>query len=87
VASRPPSWYNASMGDSYPAVDESRDRLHRAGWSLGETRFGHLWQVDGVNGENAILATGATQAQAWWRACVLARAVAMLAGVREGHRR
>jgi hypothetical protein len=25
---------------SYPTVDESRDRLHRAGWSVGETAFG-----------------------------------------------
>jgi hypothetical protein len=22
------------------------DRLHRAGWSVGEARFGPLWQVD-----------------------------------------
>jgi hypothetical protein len=24
----------------YPAVDESRDRLRRAGWSAGEAAFG-----------------------------------------------
>jgi hypothetical protein len=28
-----------------------RDRLHRAGWSLGETCCGQRWQVDGENGE------------------------------------
>jgi hypothetical protein len=36
----------------FPAVDESRDRLRLAGWSLGETGFGSTWQVDGSNGEN-----------------------------------
>jgi hypothetical protein len=40
------------MSDTYPPVDESRDRLHRAGWSLGEACFGAVWQVDGANGEN-----------------------------------
>ena len=30
----------------YPSVDESRDRLHRAGWTLGETCFGERWQVE-----------------------------------------
>jgi hypothetical protein len=55
------------MSRAYPTVDECRDRLRRAGWSLGEDRCGATWQVDGRNGENALLATGATQAQAWWR--------------------
>ena len=27
-------------------VDECRDRLHRAGWSLGEARFGGTWLVN-----------------------------------------
>jgi hypothetical protein len=40
-------------------------RLQRAGWSLGETCFGQRWQVDGSNGENRLLATGASQAEAW----------------------
>ena len=35
-----------------------RDRLHRAGWSLGETCFGSTWQVDGANGENRLLYAG-----------------------------
>jgi hypothetical protein len=51
-----------------------RDRLQRAGWSLGETCFGQRWQVDGSNGENKLLATGASQADppmaitccSWW---------------------
>jgi hypothetical protein len=40
----------------YPSVDESRDRLHRAGWSVGEIATATHWQVDGGNGENLILA-------------------------------
>ena len=67
------------MGSACPSVDECRDRLRRAGWSPGEACFGALWRVDGSNGENRLLATGATQAQAWWRACVMAREVGMLA--------
>jgi hypothetical protein len=51
-----------------PPGDESRDRLHRAGWSLGECCFGSIWQVDGTNGENRLLATGTSQAEAWYRA-------------------
>jgi hypothetical protein len=49
---------------SYPSVDECRDRLHRAGWSLGETCFGQRCQVEGSNGENRLLTTGASQAEA-----------------------
>ena len=66
----------------YPAVDESRDRLRRAGWSVGEAAFGPAWVVSGTNGENRLHATGATQAEAWWRACEQARAVGMLAPAR-----
>ena len=54
------------MSDSYPAVDESRDRLRRAGWSLGEVCMGGAWQVDGSNGENRFVARGGSQAEAWW---------------------
>ncbi len=38
---------------SYASVDDCRDWLHRAGWSVGEARFGPLWQVNGRNGERA----------------------------------
>jgi hypothetical protein len=65
------------MSREYPTFDECRDRLRRAGWPLGETCLGALWQVAGANGENRLLAAGATQSQAWWRACVLAREVGM----------
>jgi hypothetical protein len=67
----------------YPPVDESRSRLHRAGWSLGESVFGSTWQVDGTNGENRLLARGASQAEAWDRACLLARELGMLAAPRD----
>jgi hypothetical protein len=38
------------------SVDESLDRLHRAGWSVGHAAFGATWQVDGMNEENVPLA-------------------------------
>jgi hypothetical protein len=72
------------MTATHPSVDESRDRLGRAGWSLGEACFGALWQVDGSSGENRLLAVGTSQAQAWWRACLLARELGLLARAREG---
>jgi hypothetical protein len=40
----------------YSSVDECRDRLHRAGWSIGETATGPdqalVWLVTGTKGEN-----------------------------------
>ena len=54
---RCPCWRKGPPVPTYPSVDESRDRLHRAGWSLGETRMGSTWQVDGSNGENRLLVT------------------------------
>jgi hypothetical protein len=66
----------------YPSVDESLDRLRRAGWSVGDTAFGpeHAlrWLVTGNNGENVVHAEGATRAEAYWRACIQAREVGML---------
>jgi hypothetical protein len=53
-----------------PSGDELRDRLHRAGWSVGETCLGRLQQVDGSNGENGLLAAGESQVEAWHRATV-----------------
>jgi hypothetical protein len=67
---------------TYPSVDESRDRLHRAGWSVGEVATAAGWLATGSNGENALNARARTQAEAWWRACEQARAVGMLAKVR-----
>jgi hypothetical protein len=66
----------------YPAVDECRDRLRRAGWSVGEAASEPAWVVTGTNGENALHASAGTQAGAWWRACEQARAVGMLAPAR-----
>jgi hypothetical protein len=64
---------------AYPTVDDSRDRLHRAGWSVGEIATAAGWVVSGSNGENQLAARGSTQPEAWWRACEQARAVGMLA--------
>jgi hypothetical protein len=67
---------------SYPSVDESFDRLHHAGWSIGEAGGVAVWIVTGTNGENMIRAEGHIQAEAWWRACEQAAAVGMLAPAR-----
>jgi hypothetical protein len=37
---------------AYPTIDESRDRLHRAGWSVGEIATATRWQVCGTNGDD-----------------------------------
>ena len=60
-------------------IDEARDRLHRAGWSLGETVWGAVWQIDGRNGENMLLVHASTQAEAWQRAVEFARSLGILA--------
>jgi hypothetical protein len=64
---------------NYSSVDECRDRLHRAGWSIGEAGGANAWLVTGANGENMIFAEGETQAEAWYRATLQAEAVGMLA--------
>jgi hypothetical protein len=65
------------------SVNESLDRLHRPGWSVGDIATATYWQLDGRNGENLILAVAISQAEAWWKACEQARAMGMLARVRE----
>jgi hypothetical protein len=67
---------------SSSSVDESRDRLHRAGWSVGEIGSATRWLVTGSNGENQLHAEGSSQAEAWHRACERAAAVGMLAPAR-----
>ena len=67
----------------YPPAEDSIIRLHRSGWSTGEAAFTGssgrtVWQVDGRNGENQILAVAATQREAWHRAVEQAAAVGML---------
>jgi hypothetical protein len=64
---------------AYPSVDESCDRLHRAGWSIGEAAGSSAWIVSGINGENVIRAEGRSQAEARHRAALQAEAVGMLA--------
>jgi len=64
--------------------NEALDRLHRAGWSVGETRAGRTWLVCEGKGRNRIQAEGRTQAEAWRRACEQASAVGRLAPCRPG---
>jgi hypothetical protein len=66
-----------------PSTDESLDRLHRAGWSVGHAAFDEVWQVDGTNGENVLLAHGATLTEAYCLALLQTRAVGILAPARE----
>jgi hypothetical protein len=58
-----------------PSAAESFDRLHRVGWSVGDVATSAGWVVTGSNGENGIVAFASTQAEVWWRACEVARAV------------
>jgi len=67
------------MSIDYPIVNVSRDCFRRAGWSPGEAFFGAVWEVDGSNCENRLLAPGATQAEASWNTCLQAREASMLA--------
>jgi hypothetical protein len=66
----------------FPTSDESFARLHRAGWSVGDTSVitatGIVRIVSGVNGENVLEARAATQAEAWYRASQQAKALGML---------
>jgi hypothetical protein len=70
-----------------PAIDESLDRLQRAGWSVGHAAFSSTWQVDGTNGENVLFACAKTLEEAYRLACVQARALGMRAPAREDWRR
>ena len=61
-----------------PPTDDYLDRLKGAGWSVGHAAFGATWQADGANGEDVLIARGATLGEAYRLACVQARAVGML---------
>jgi hypothetical protein len=71
------------MANNFPSSDESLHRLHRSGWSIGETAVltadgRQFWLVSGTNGENAICAQAGTVDEAWWRAVQQAEAVGMI---------
>jgi hypothetical protein len=63
-------------------IDHCHERLHRAGWSVGElsiaTATGPAWPVTGSNGENRVAARGITQGEAWLQAMAQAQALGML---------
>jgi hypothetical protein len=72
-----------NRADDADPIDEALDRLHRAGWSIGDVAFrdgagGLLWIVSGSNGENLIRAEGATRSEAWIRAVEQARSLGMI---------
>jgi len=57
---------------SLNASDQPEGLLHRAGWPVGDvsilTPEGPAWLVSGHNGEDAVSARAATQAETWHRA-------------------
>lgn len=70
---------------SSPSIPDMIRALNRAGWSIGVAGFVQCgprlsWTVSGVNGENRIVAEGATEAEAWRAACEQARGLGMLKG-------
>jgi hypothetical protein len=73
------------MADArYPPAEESLERLHRSGWSMGVAIFvgpsgTTVWRVDGSNGENQIRVVGTTPAEACHGAVLAAAACGMLA--------
>ena len=69
------------MAFPFPTVDASHRRLHRSGWSIGETATAGGWLVIGSNGgDNQICAVGKSQVEAWHHAVRQAEVVGM-AGV------
>ena len=70
------------MGLPYPTADASADRLKRTGWRVMETsvfdQSERIWVVMTYRSGRLLSATGATQAEAWHRACLPAGALGML---------
>ena len=46
-------------------IEACHERLHRAGWSVGDVGTSRGWLVTGTNGENIIRAAAPTLAEAW----------------------
>jgi hypothetical protein len=65
-------------------IDGCAAHLYATGWSVGDTWFmtdaGIVWQVDGSNGENRLLARAPTQAGAWRLSCEQAASFALPSG-------
>jgi hypothetical protein len=73
------------MPDRYPLAEESVQRLVRSGWAIHEAPITvpsglTVHQAGGANGENRIVARGATLAEAWYRAVQAAASCGMLEG-------
>lgn len=73
---------DGEVREPFPSAVESLIRLHRAGWEVTCTAFrgeaGRVWIVSGYNGENQVLTSSGDRDEAWWHACLQARAVGML---------
>lgn len=53
---------------AWDVATECYQRLHDAGWSIGDVRQGDVWIVSGTNGLRELRATGVTQTEAWRKA-------------------
>jgi hypothetical protein len=62
--------------------DVAFDRLHAAGWSIGDIGGTNGWTVYGHRGQQVIDAHGATQSEAW--AAALEQASAVPCAIVEG---
>ncbi len=64
----------------YPPARDSRQRLEASGWwALATFHSQRLtWAVEATYGRIHLLATGRTEAQAWWRAARQAEAMLLL---------
>ncbi len=51
--------------DAINLIEEAREQLERAGWSMTEAAIGKGWQVTGDNGKIMLLVHAATLAGAW----------------------
>jgi hypothetical protein len=74
--------FNEALAEGIPSSDESFLRLHRFGWSIGDTAGstpdGLVWLVSGSNGENLVRAEGRTRDEAWRNAEIEALGLGML---------
>jgi hypothetical protein len=61
---------------SYPTAEESRDRLHRAGWSVTAAPDpARGWRVQGAVRHARLDVVGLAEAEACWHALLLAAAM------------
>ena len=48
-----------------PSVDDCERALKILGWSVGDLRLGHVWQVFAQRTDHRVIARRSTQREAW----------------------